>query len=64
MFALVAQVPRLNFVPTADFPALQYIGVVEKGGEAHLKGVKHGDFILEVSWKDTLSSVLVLVVDL
>lgn len=44
-----AQVPRLNFEPTPEFPALQYFGELEKGGEAELKGVKTGDFIIEVS---------------
>lgn len=45
-----AQVPRLNFEPTPEFPALQYFGHVEEGGQAELKGVKAGDFILEVSY--------------
>jgi len=49
MFSPTAQVPRLNFVPTAEFPALQYFGELEKGGQADLQGVKTGDFILEVS---------------
>ena len=49
MFLPTAQVPRLNFVPTPEFPALQYFGELEKGGQADLHGVKTGDFILEVS---------------
>lgn len=48
-FLPTAQVPRLNFVPTREFPALQYFGELEKGGQADLQGVKTGDFILEVS---------------
>ena len=48
-FLPTAQVPRLNFVPTPEFPALQYFGELEKGGQADLQGVKTGDFILEVS---------------
>ena len=46
-----AQVPRLNFEPTTEFPALQYFGELERGGQAEVKGVKAGDFILEVSCK-------------
>lgn len=49
LFPSAAQVPRLNFVPTAEFPALQYFGELEAGGQADLKGIKAGDFILEVS---------------
>ena len=48
-FFSAAQVPRLNFEPTPEFPALQYFGELEKGGEAETKGVRAGDFILEVS---------------
>lgn len=54
MFSPAAQVPRLNFVPTPEFPALQYFGEVEKGRQADLQRVKSGDFILEVSIKATL----------
>lgn len=49
-FFSAAQVPRLNFEPTPEFPALQYFGHVEEGGQAALKGVRAGDFILEVSY--------------
>ena len=49
LFPSAAQVPRLNFVPTAEFPALQYFGELEAGGQADVKGIKAGDFILEVS---------------
>lgn len=49
IFSSIAQVPRLNFVPTTEFPALQYFGELEKGGQADVQGVKTGDFILEVS---------------
>lgn len=41
--------PRLNFEPTPEFPALQYFGELEKGGQAEMKGIRTGDFILEVS---------------
>jgi len=34
---------------TPEFPALQYVGELERGGEAGKKGVKAEDFILEVS---------------
>ena len=47
-FLFAAQVPRLNFEPTPEFPALQYFGELEKGGQAEVKGIKAGDFILEV----------------
>ena len=49
LFPSAAQVPRLNFEPTAEFPALQYFGELEAGGQADVKGIKAGDFILEVS---------------
>lgn len=57
MFSPAAQVPRLNFVPTPEFPALQYFGEVEKGRQADLQRVKSGDFILEVSKRPFLLHV-------
>ena len=55
-----AQVPRLNFEPTPEFPALQYFGHVEEGGQAALKGVRAGDFILEVSYEPSTKGSLQL----
>ena len=52
--SFAAQVPRLNFEPTPEFPALQYFGHVEEGGQAESKGVKAGDFILEVSPSESI----------
>ena len=54
LFSSAAQVPRLNFEPTAEFPALQYFGELEAGGQADLIGIKAGDFILEVSIRFSL----------
>jgi SH3/ankyrin repeat-containing protein len=41
-------VNKLEFQPSAKIPALQYVGDVEPGGEAEKRGVKKGDYILEV----------------
>ena len=41
-----ASVP--NFIPTPEFPALQYFDSVDKGGSAEKAGLRPGDFILEV----------------
>ncbi|XP_068711319.1 SH3 and multiple ankyrin repeat domains protein 2-like [Montipora foliosa] len=59
-----SQVPRLNFEPTPEFPALQYFGNVEEGGQAESKGVKAGDFILEVNGEDVTTATHGHVVDL
>ena len=45
---LVPAVNKLEFRPSAKIPALQYVGDVEPGGEAERRGVKKGDYILEV----------------
>ncbi|EDO42616.1 predicted protein, partial [Nematostella vectensis] len=59
-----SQTPRLDFQPTLEFPALQYIGEVERGGEADRKGVKCKDFILEVNWEDVTTATHTHVVEL
>ena len=38
-----------TFKPTADIPALQYIGSVDAGSVAEKAGLKKGDFLLSVS---------------
>ena len=39
----------MQFNPTPEVPALQYVGSVEQGGAADEAGLKTGDFIVEVS---------------
>lgn len=39
----------MQFNPTVEVPALQYVGNVEAGGSAAMAGLKTGDFIVEVS---------------
>ncbi|KAK3726286.1 hypothetical protein QZH41_012714, partial [Actinostola sp. cb2023] len=58
------QTPRLNFKPSKEFPALQYIGEVEPGGEADFKGVKNDDFIIEVNDEDITTATHSHVVNL
>ena len=41
--------PRIEFSPTPQYPALQYIGEVDKGGVAEKAGLKPGDFVLEIN---------------
>jgi hypothetical protein len=38
----------LDFVPTPDFPSLQYFDIVEKNSMAEKAGLRCGDFLLEV----------------
>lgn len=40
----------LNFVPTPEIPARQYIESVDAGSAAEKAGLEAGDFILEVLW--------------
>ena len=47
-----SHVPRIEFVPSPQFPALQYIGECDKGGIADRNGIRPGDFILEVNGED------------
>ena len=39
----------LEFSPTMEFPALQYLERVDKDSMADKAGLRRGDFILEVS---------------
>ena len=45
----------LDFKPTADFPALQYLDRVDHDSVADRAGLKAGDFVLEVSLSVCLS---------
>ena len=47
--AQMSQTQALEFTPTPDFPALQYLDRVDKGSMADRAGLKPGDFLLEVS---------------
>ena len=47
--ANAARSPELDFLPSADLPALQYLERVDPGSMADKAGLKEGDFILEVS---------------
>ena len=38
----------MQFNPTPEVPALQYVGNVEPGGSAAEAGLQPGDFIVEV----------------
>jgi len=40
---------HIEFTPSIQFPALQYIGEVDKGGVAEKVGLKAGDFVIEVN---------------
>ena len=49
MFAAHDSATRsLEFSPTKEFPALQYLDRVEKGSAADKAGLKPGDFLIEV----------------
>ena len=41
-------VGNLNFQPTPEFPALQYLDSVDPGSQAERAGLRGGDFIMEV----------------
>ncbi|XP_065054092.1 SH3 and multiple ankyrin repeat domains protein 2-like [Rhopilema esculentum] len=55
---------RIEFTPTPEFPALQYIGEVDKGGTADKIGLKPGDFVLEVNGEDVTNATHGYVVSL
>lgn len=51
----------MDFSPTQDFPALQYLDRVDPGSMAAKAGLKPGDFLLEVgnhftSWDSSLKN--------
>ncbi|XP_013407979.1 SH3 and multiple ankyrin repeat domains protein 2 isoform X2 [Lingula anatina] len=43
------QAGSLEFRPSPDFPALQYLDRVDPGGMAHRAGLKSGDFLIEIN---------------
>ena len=51
-----SHVPYIDFVPTPQYPALQYIGDVDKGGVAERAGLKAGDFVLEINNENVISA--------
>ena len=55
---------RIEFTPSVQFPALQYIGEVDKGGVAEKAGLKSGDFVLEVNGEDVINATHGYVVSL
>ena len=44
------QTSSLEFAPTPEFPALQYLDRVDKGSAAEKVGLKAKDFLLEVTF--------------
>ncbi len=49
----------MQFQPSPEVPALQYVGSVEQGGAAAEAGLMSGDFIIEVSgWLHSLAVYL------
>ncbi|XP_047125797.1 SH3 and multiple ankyrin repeat domains protein 2 isoform X1 [Hydra vulgaris] len=51
-----SHVPHIEFHPTPQFPALQYIGEVDKGGIADKAGLKAGDFVLAINGEEVISA--------
>ena len=47
---------HIEFTPSAQFPALQYIGEVDKGGVADKVGLKAGDFVIEVNGENVANA--------
>ncbi|XP_056013643.1 SH3 and multiple ankyrin repeat domains protein 3-like isoform X6 [Ostrea edulis] len=45
---------ELDFRPTAEFPALQYLDSVDPGSRADRVGLKTGDFILEINGENVV----------
>ena len=50
---------NLNFQPTPEFPALQYLDSVDPGSQAERAGLRGGDFILEVGTRGMTSLLYV-----
>ncbi|XP_078000067.1 uncharacterized protein LOC144452787 [Glandiceps talaboti] len=53
-----------TFEPSTQFPALQYLDSVDKGGVAHKAGLQAGDFILEINGENVIYATHRQVVDL
>ncbi|TRY95469.1 hypothetical protein DNTS_000441 [Danionella cerebrum] len=49
-----ADTPIEEFVPTAAFPALQYLESVDEGGAAWRTGLRSGDFLTEVNQQNVV----------
>nr|KAG5704985.1 hypothetical protein BaRGS_022827 [Batillaria attramentaria] len=47
-------VGNLNFQPTPEFPALQYLDSVDPGSQAERAGLRTGDFILEINGENVV----------
>ena len=48
LFPAQTRAANLDFQPTPEFPALQYLDSVDIGSQADRVGLKSGDFLLEV----------------
>ncbi|CAH1799719.1 unnamed protein product [Owenia fusiformis] len=46
----------LDFQPTTDYPALQYLDRVDPGGMAEKAGLQAGDFLLEINGENVISA--------
>ena len=51
-----SHVTHIDFNPTPQFPALQYIGDVDKGGVAEKAGLHPGDFVLEINSENVIKA--------
>ena len=51
-----SHVQHIEFNPSPQFPALQYIGEVDKGGVADKAGLKAGDFVLAINGEEVISA--------
>ncbi|XP_066931632.1 SH3 and multiple ankyrin repeat domains protein 3-like isoform X3 [Clytia hemisphaerica] len=51
-----SHLPHIDFQPSPQFPALQYIGEVDKGGVAEKAGLKPGDFVLEINHENVVNA--------
>ena len=51
-----SHLPHIDFQPTPQFPALQYIGEVDKGGIAEKAGLRANDFVLEINKEQVVNA--------
>ena len=51
-----SHIPHIEFQPSPQFPALQYIGEVDKGGIAEKAGLRAGDFVLEINTEQVVNA--------